>query len=202
MAEATTHTRSGRSDDELDELTLARARRGDRSAHGALVTCYADRVYALVGRMLANRVGGDLVDDVAQEALVKALRGVARFETDGGARLSTWVLTIATRCAIDVLRRERAQGARAERGGAGASATASDSPEQRVALRQLGRHVERAMAQLPADQRAVLVLRAYHDFDYDEIAGALEIERGTVKSRLSRARAALREAIDHDRPRS
>jgi RNA polymerase sigma-70 factor (ECF subfamily) len=55
--------------------------------------------------------------------------------------------------------------------------------------------VEAVMAALPEDQRAVLVLRAYHDFDYDEIAAAVGVEIGTVKSRLARARAALKDAL-------
>ena len=68
--------------------------------------------------------------------------------------------------------------------------------ERALEQRELGRRVESAMAELPEDQRAVLVLRAYHDLDYPEIAVALGIEEGTVKSRLSRARAALRSVLE------
>jgi RNA polymerase sigma-70 factor (ECF subfamily) len=60
----------------------------------------------------------------------------------------------------------------------------------------MGRRVEAAMARLPEEMRAVVVLRAYHDFDYDEIAAALGLEPGTVKSRLGRARSALREVLE------
>jgi RNA polymerase sigma-70 factor (ECF subfamily) len=68
-------------------------------------------------------------------------------------------------------------------------------PEKQASERELGRRVEAAIAALPPDQRAVLVLRAYSDLDYPEIARALEIEEGTVKSRLNRARAALKELL-------
>ena len=69
------------------------------------------------------------------------------------------------------------------------------SPEQLVLERERGHRIEAAMAALPAEMRAVLVLRAYHDLDYPEIAAALDLEVGTVKSRLSRARTALRAVL-------
>jgi RNA polymerase sigma-70 factor (ECF subfamily) len=75
---------------------------------------------------------------------------------------------------------------------------APGDPEQTAAQRQLGRRVQLALAALPEEMRAVLVLRAYHDFDYDEIAAAVGIELGTVKSRLARARAALKEALVYE----
>jgi RNA polymerase sigma-70 factor (ECF subfamily) len=175
---------------ELDELTLARARRGDRAALAALVDRYGRQVYALVGRIMLARP--DLVDDLAQDALVRVIQGLPRFEPEGPARLSTWILTIATRVCLDALRRRRGR----ELGEAALAALPSRaaSPEQSADQRELARRVLAAMAVLPADQRAVLVLRAYHDLDYEEIAQALGVEEGTVKSRLGRARAALREA--------
>jgi RNA polymerase sigma-70 factor (ECF subfamily) len=173
---------------EIDELTLARAKRGERAALAAVVERYGRQVYALVGRMMAGR--GDQVDDVSQEALVKVVRGLHRFETAGPARLSTWILTVAVRTCIDAQRRTRLQEPLPEE-----MATTSATPESMAAQRQLARRVEAVVAGLPADQRAVLVLRAYHDFDYDEIASALGIEEGTVKSRLGRARSALRRAL-------
>jgi len=176
---------------ELDELTLERARRGDRAAQASLIECYGGRVYALCGRMLVGRRSGE-VDDVAQDALVKVLRGLPRFDPDGPAKLSTWVLTIAARSCIDALR-QPAPAAPLDRKPAG-----DDDPERTTAQRQLCRRVRRAMAALPAEQRAVLVLRAFHDLDPAEVAAALRIAPGTVKSRTSRARAALRRALAGD----
>ena len=66
----------------------------------------------------------------------------------------------------------------------------------RVASARSIARVEAAMASLPSDQRAALVLRAYHDLDYDEIADALQVRVGTVKSRIARARKALRAALE------
>jgi RNA polymerase sigma-70 factor (ECF subfamily) len=183
---------------EIDELTLARARRGDPSALSALIRHYQRPVYALVGRLLVGR-RTEAVDDIAQEAFMRVCRGLARFEPGGSARLSTWILTVTTRACLNALRDgRRAQLRRQE---PPPDVAGPVDPEQSAVERERRRRVEAAMAALPEEMRAVLVLRAYHDFDYDEIAAALGIELGTVKSRLGRARAALREALsDDDRP--
>lgn len=177
--------------DELDALTLARARRGEPAALGRLVKFYERPVFALVSRILCGRPQV-AVEDVAQEAFVRVLRGIARFDPDGPAQLSSWILTVATRACLNSLRGRRLHeplALHADRPDTGAS------PEEATLDREREARINQAMAALPADMRAVLVLRAYHDLDYPEIAAALEIEVGTVKSRLSRARAALRAAM-------
>lgn len=174
---------------ELDDQVLARAQAGVPAAQRALVDRYQRRVHALVGRMLAGRPA--LVEDIAQEAFMKIFLGLPRFDPRRGAHLSTWMLTVATRVCLDALRR----GPRPAEEVPPTLASDSD-PEGETAQRQLGRRVEAAMAVLPEDMRAVLVLRAYHDFDYEEIAATLSLEVGTVKSRLGRARQALREALE------
>jgi RNA polymerase sigma-70 factor (ECF subfamily) len=175
---------------ELDEFTLRRAQAGNPEALRALVVQYQRPVYALVGRILAAQPA--LVDDTAQEAFLKVLNAIPRFDPGGPARLSTWILTIATRTSIDALRKVVPLAAVEER--------VDSSPERALVTRDLGRRVSAAMAALPSDWRAALVLRAYHDFDYPEIATALGIEIGTVKSRIARARQALREALGEEAP--
>jgi len=168
--------------DELDELTLKRAQRGDDRACRELVRAYERRVFALLGRLL-----GRDVEDLAQETFLRVFRALPAFSPAGPARLSTWILTIATRLALDELRRKRPQLPAPD---------ASLPPEAEA--RALGRAIERAVAALAPDFRAAFLLREYHGLEYDEIARALEVDLGTVKSRLSRARAALREALkDH-----
>ena len=90
---------------ELDLLTLARARRGDGAALTALVKRYQRPVFALVSRMMVGQP--ELTEDLAQESMLKVIRGIARFDPEGPSRLSSWVLTIATRTCIDALRRQR-----------------------------------------------------------------------------------------------
>jgi RNA polymerase sigma factor (sigma-70 family) len=181
---------------ELDELTLARARRGDSSALSALVRHYQRPVYALVARLLTAR-GAAARDDVTQEAFIRVCRGLPRFDPGGQARLSTWILTVTTRTCLNAIRdRRRAENREAV---PPPPAVTPDDPERCAADRELGRRVEAAMAALPEDMRAVMVLRAYHDFDYDQIAAAVGVEVGTVKSRLSRARLALRDVLAKER---
>lgn len=131
------------------------------------------------------------VEDLAQETFLRVHQALPGFDPAGPAKLSTWILTIATRLAIDLLRRP-------PRAYAEPMGRAPD-PESEVAGRALEQRLLRAMAELPDDARAVLILRAYHDLDYPEIAAALNLELGTVKSRLSRARAALQQVRERER---
>ena len=173
--------------EELDELTLLRARRGDRRAQGELVRRYQGAVHQLLSRLMVAHP--EVVEDVAQDSLLKVLHALPRFDPNGAAKLSSWVLTIATRTGIDALRKHARIHPALER-------EEERRPDELFDARQLELSVKRAMAALPDEQRAVLVLRAYHDLDYPEIASALEIEVGTVKSRLSRARAALKSVLE------
>lgn len=173
--------------EELDELTLRRAQRGEQRACRELVSAYERRVFALLGRML-GRARAPLVEDLAQETFLRVFRALGAWTPDGPARLSTWILTIAARLALDELAKRRPEAALVD---------AAVPPEAEA--RALGRAIERAVLALPPDFRAVFLLREYHELDYDEIARALELDLGTVKSRLSRARAALRLALEEVR---
>jgi len=167
--------------DELDELTLRRAQRGEDRACRELVRAYQRRVFALLGRMLGQPA---LVEDLAQETFLRVFRALPAWSPSGPARLSTWILTIATRLALDELRKQRP-----------VQAMPQPTVLPEAEARALGRAIAQAVSQLPPDFRAVFLLREYHELEYDEIARALEIDLGTVKSRLSRAKAALREAL-------
>lgn len=176
---------------ELDAITLRRAQRGDAAAWRALIECYQGRVVAYLGRVLglARR---DRVDDVAQDTFLHVVRALPRFAPTGPARLSTWILTIATRRALDALR----AGARQPAGGDPAALDAVIDPRAGVARRAgLAAAIDAAMQALPAEHRAAFVLHELHGLDDDEVARALEIAPGTVRTRLHRARAALRVAL-------
>jgi RNA polymerase sigma-70 factor (ECF subfamily) len=167
---------------ELDEVTLKRAQRGDRDAWRALVERYQVPVFALVGRMLGRN---GPIEDVAQDAFLAVFRALPKFSASGPARLSSWILAIASRRAIDELRKRRERGIAEE-----PITTAHPGRRTEIAVA-----VERAVASLAPEYRAVFLLREYHELEYGEIADALAIDLGTVKSRLSRARAALRTAL-------
>jgi RNA polymerase sigma-70 factor (ECF subfamily) len=179
---------------ELDELTLARAQRGDARARRDLVLRYQRPVFALLSRMLHARGHLTPVEDLAQETFLKVFRALPGFDRDGRARLSTWILTIATNLAIDELRRRRLPtDALSSTEETTASTAATDADAERTRLADV---LRRAIDDLPPEYRAAFLLREYHEFEYTEIASNLQIDLGTVKSRLSRARAALRRSLE------
>ena len=171
----------------LDELTIRRAQRGDERAWRDLVERFQQPVHALIWRLLAGRAR-HRVEDLVQETFVRVLRALPGFDLGGPASLATWILTIATRLALNELRRP--EPATLEHELAGVERADVSAERQRLAAA-----IAAGMAALPEAQRAVLVLREYHELDYADIAMALEIDLGTVKSRLARARAALRDHL-------
>ena len=171
----------------FDELALRRAQRGDERAWRQLIERFQVPVHALIFRMLAGRAK-HRAEDLTQETFVRVLGALPRFDPAGPAKLSTWILTIAARLAWNELRR-------AEHAPLEHEPPASERTDASVERRRLGAAIAAGIAALPDAQRAVLVLREYHELDYVEIADVLELDVGTVKSRLSRARAALREHL-------
>src|SRR6185312_5180162 len=87
---------------ELDELTLRRAQRGEERAWRELIAVYQDRVHALVWRLLARRAQ-HRAPDLVQETFVRVVRALPKFDPRGTAKLATWILTIATRVALNEL---------------------------------------------------------------------------------------------------
>jgi RNA polymerase sigma-70 factor (ECF subfamily) len=178
---------------ELDDLALARAKAGESAALRGLIELYQDRVFALIFRMLLGR-GTERTHDLAQETFVRVLRGLGEFDPRGTARLSTWILTIATRVVLND--RRRAGRDRSELDDEAVAAAASGERADRSLERsRLAEALTAGIASLPDDQRAVFVLREYHELEYAEIASALDIDLNTVRSRLHRARTALRAAL-------
>jgi RNA polymerase sigma-70 factor (ECF subfamily) len=175
---------------ELDDTTLRRAARGDRDASRALVELYQTRVFALVSRMLSGR-GRATIEDIAQDTFLAVFRQLATFDSKGTAKLSSWILTIAARRSIDEMRKQRpVLLAEPER-----NRVSEAQSDERTHRRELALAIESALRELSPELRAAFLLREYHDLEYAEIAESLGIDLGTVKSRLARARARLRERL-------
>lgn len=182
----------------LDAATLAAARRGESWAQRSFVVAFQTPVFQLVARVLGRAGRSGWTEDVSQDALVRALRSLPGFSEHGPAKLSTWVLTIATRAAIDHLRRVGPETTELDPDD---TVHRVESPEIDLDRRAVGEAIARALETLAPEIRAAFVLRAYHELSYPEIAEALAIDLGTVKSRLWRARAALQirlKEVGHD----
>jgi RNA polymerase sigma-70 factor (ECF subfamily) len=197
LLSATAPSAGSPSNAELDEITLGRAQRGDDQACHALVRRYQQAVFQTLGRVVGRRrphgLAGVTIADLAQETFLRVFRQLPGFVPAGAARLSTWILTIATRTAIDELRRRCPETLSDD--AAGTALVARSHADDEARGHDAVAAVERALAALPADWRAVLLLRVEHELEYQDIARALGIEVGTVRSRLARARAALWEAL-------
>lgn len=174
----------------LDSGVISRCRAQDPMAFRAFVVRYERMVFALLSRMLGH---GAEVEDLAQETFVRAYRAFPSFDPDGPAKVSTWLLTIATRLALDSRKRRRLDTRSTDDGAE--SVAAPSTPESSLHDRQLGAAIERAAATLPDDQCAALVLAEMHGLSIAEIAGALEVPENTVKTRLFRAREKMRAAL-------
>lgn len=170
-----------------DGELIHRAQAGDRQAFGALVQRHQARVFSFVRRLCGNP---DNALDITQDSFIKAWQALPSWRPD--ARFETWLLRIAHNTAIDALRRTRHE----------PDALPEDylltdpgpTPLRQLESSRSMAQLETLLTQLPLAQREVLLLREVEGFSYQEMATALEISEGTVKSRLARARDALLQA--------
>ena len=179
-------------EDPPDRALLQRCKTQDPLAFRTFVGRHQRMVFALLSRMLGH---GAEVEDLAQETFVRAFRAFPAFDVDGSAKASTWLLTIATRLALDARKRKHVASASLE--DTGETSTGSN-PEISLERRQLGRAIAAAAARLPDDQRAALVLADFHGLSTAEIATALGVNESTAKTRLFRAREKMREALEDE----
>jgi RNA polymerase sigma-70 factor (ECF subfamily) len=172
-----------------DAFLLARARKGDASAFEEVVRRYQRRVYGVALRIVRAH---DVADDVTQEAFLRAWRALDRFEL--GRPFGPWVCRIAANLALNHVRSPRAREEGLPEGHAEAP-TGRAGPLEVVLDAEARDVLDRALASLPPEQRAVFVLRAFEELSYEEIAQALDLSAGTVMSRLFRARQRLVRAL-------
>jgi RNA polymerase sigma-70 factor (ECF subfamily) len=172
--------------DQREARLAERAGAGDPDAFWSLVEPYERGLRAVAYRVLGNR---DLMDDALQEAYLKAFRALPSFR--GDARVASWLYRIVYNSCLDQLRRARLR-RHAPLEATGERSDPGPDPAE-VATR---RHdLAAALASLPPDMRAAVLLVDAEGMDYREAAEILGISRGTVASRLNRARAHLRRAL-------
>ncbi len=175
-------------DDEQDALRRCRA--GDRRAFSLIVNRYGDVLYGTAVMMLRDRVEAE---DAVQDAFVDAWRGLGTF--DGSRPLRPWLLRVLVN---QVLRRQRRKVLPIVGGGDEtlASLASADADPELAALRSWEREsVAVALAALPVDAARVVILRFFSELTVAEVAEALDVPEGTVKSRLHRALRTLRDSL-------
>ncbi len=170
---------------EVNDEILARARAGDAQAFTVVVRHYDERLRALAFRLLGDR---DLMDDALQDAYIKAFRGLPKFA--GKSSLGTWLYRVVYNTCLDQLRAARAV---VSLDAAREMENTGPAPDDVAADRG---DLASALAALPPDHRAAVMLVDVDGFDYAEAGEILGVPSGTVASRLSRARAALRASLE------
>ena len=173
---------------------LARARRGELPAFEELVRRYEKRVYAV-----ALRSSGSPEDaaDITQEVFLRAWRSIESFRGDSG--FSTWLFRITMNLCVDFARHKHAQPQMQPLVGEDDAERpirdTAPAPEEHLDNSELGRELAAALDEVSEEHRRIVLLRDVSGMSYTEIAEILEISEGTVKSRLSRARIALRTVL-------
>ena len=177
-----------------DELLIRRAQRGDADAFEQLLLEHQKNVYNLCYRMAGNP---DDAMDLSQETFLRAWRCLDQYQF--ASAFSTWLYRLCSNICIDFLRRRRRQQTVPltfeDADGEEQTYAVPDVqplPEEQVELKLTRETLAAAMAQLLPEHRAVLQLRVVNEMSYEQIADVLDIQIGTVKSRLSRARNQLK----------
>jgi RNA polymerase sigma-70 factor (ECF subfamily) len=186
-----------------DQEVVALARAGREAAYRELLHRYERPVFSLIYRMVRDRTAAE---DLSQETFIKVLNALDSYRPE--YRFSSWIFKIANNAAIDHLRKRELNTLSLD--GAPDALTASEveatalqatdhgpSPLAELESRELGSAIERAVAKLRPDYRACILLRHVEGRAYEEIAEALDLPLGTVKTYIHRARLELREYLAH-----
>ncbi len=187
----------------LERLLIRRLQQRDEVAFSEVVRLYQHKVYNLLFRMIGNH---EEAEDLAQEVFVTVFKSIETYR--GEAKLSTWILRIAANHAknrIKYLSRRRTSGQEL-RDGTDATEMADEgkapaqshvaTPDAIFEAAETERIMQAAIAQLDEEQRLLVVLRDVEELSYEEIVEITALPEGTVKSRLHRARMALKDLLE------
>lgn len=184
-----------------DHVLISRAQKGDSTAFDQLIAKYEQRAYQFAFRLTRNP---EEAADVVSDAFVRVYNALPNFK--GQSAFTTWLYRILTNCFLDIRKKDKAKvmvslDVQAHSGDqeVGREVEAPGrNPEQESQRSARVRTLERAIAQLPEYQRAMIVMFHSEQKSYEEIAEILDLPIGTVKSRLNRARLTLREMLAKD----
>lgn len=181
-----------------EQILLERSKAGDVAAFELLIEAYQKKIFNLAFRMVGNY---DDAGDLAQEALIRIFKSIAGFK--GQSTFSTWIYRITTNVCLDEIRKRKNRKVlsldeeiHAEDGEMQRQIMSDDPlPDEIVEREELQRIVGDAIGNLPEEQRLVITLRDIQGLSYEEISEVLDCPSGTVKSRINRARLALKNSL-------
>ena len=184
-----------------DQVLIDRAQKGDRSAFNSLVTQYEERAYKFAYRLTRDP---ELAADVVADAFVRVFTALKNFR--GQSAFTTWLYRIVTNCYLDRKKRDKeARNVSLNQPVGGSTSEVvpqyqdeSDGPSEIAERDARELAVQNALGQMPEYQQAMLVMYHVESLSYEDISAALDLPIGTVKSRLNRARVALREILEKD----
>ena len=180
----------------MDELLLRRAQRGDPGAFEELISPLEERIWRICWHYTGNR---EAAEDCGQEAMLRIWRSLDSYR--GECALESWVYRIAANCCMDYLRkrkRDRSVSVEPLREQGFDPPDPSPGTEEQAESADEHCRLREAIALLPEDQREALVMTQLEKIPYEEAARLLSVSEGTVKSRVSRAKARLKEILSGD----
>jgi len=164
---------------------------GDAEAFTPLIERYKLQVYRLIYRMVRNR---DDTEDLVQEVFIRSFSAIKSFKP--GSQFYPWLSRVAVNHTLNYLKKEQRHKVQPLEWIENQMASNRDDPVEMTEHKLLKERVTLAMKRLPGDYRTILVLRVEEELSYDEISKVLHIPRGTVMSRLARARQQLKEIFN------
>ena len=186
---------------QADNILIEKAQRGDRGALNELIRKHQERAYQYAFRLTRNP---DVAADVVADAFVRINNALKNFK--GNAAFTTWLYRIITNCYLDQRKREKGKGnvsldSSYQQDDEDVTREIEDTgrtPDELVERNQREELLHKALALLPEFQKSMIVMYHAEQLSYEEIAEALDLPIGTVKSRLNRARISLREILAQD----
>jgi RNA polymerase sigma factor (sigma-70 family) len=176
---------------ESDERLIESVKKGDCDAFGPIVERYKLALYKVMYRMVMNR---DDAEDLVEEAFIKAYRSIKTFEI--GRPFYAWLRRIAVNNAINFLKREHRSNTEPLEYVEKTLSNGRNDPVRMTREKMLCERINHAIGRLPEDARIILLLKVEEDLSYDEISDLLHIPKGTVMSRLARARLKLKGILE------
>ena len=181
----------------MDELLLKRAQRGDADAFEQLMTPLENLIWRVCWHYTGQR---ETASDCAQEAMIRIWRSLEGYR--GECAFESWVYRIAANCSMDAMRkqkRDKSESIEPMREAGFDPPDPEPGTEEKVIAAERRRQLRENIARLPEDQREALILTQLEGVPYEDAAERLGVSEGTVKSRVNRAKAKLKEWMENDR---